>query len=211
MSVGVPEPRSFVGHPDGFAVTVHLLTDDPGNRRRIEGWLDGEFRFRTDGLDPTVVLSRSVPPDVAVVDGIEGGGTAVLDALREGGYAGGVGILASSPPGDAVERMPNTDYVIEPSTEDDVTDLVSRLVRRGRYRELLARDFETTVTLSRLDADGGSREIHGLEVRGLLERKVAIQAGLRELQHRFEFGDYAAILREGFSCPRAVDGPSHSQ
>lgn len=207
MSVEVASGhRAIHEHADAAPDTVHLLTEDPEVRRRVENWLDGHYPVRAHARDPAAVLERTVPPDVVVIDCTDGVHTHPVTQLRDGGHEGAVVVLVDAEPPSEAQQMRDTEWLVGPTSEEELAHAVRRLFRRRRFRELLARDFETTRTLAELEVGHGA-DLHGLEVRTLLERKVRVRGALREVQARLGVADYAAILREGVAEPAAsIDG-----
>ncbi|GGL53857.1 HalX domain-containing protein [Halocalculus aciditolerans] len=179
---------------------ILVVEDDEALAEAMAVWLGAEYDVTTatdaatarasvhDGLD-AILLDRNLP---------DASGGDVLRAIRDDGYTVPVAMVTGVEPDADDAALPFDDYLVKPATRSDLTDLVERLRRRGRYDDAF-RDYYALVTkratLRTSNADGelaASTDYRELETR-IAERERRLDDAVTAID---EHDDVAAIFEK---------------
>lgn len=179
---------------------ILVVEDDEALAEAMAVWLGAEYDVTTatdaatarasvhDGLD-AILLDRNLP---------DASGGDVLRAIRDDGYTVPVAMVTGVEPDADDAALPFDDYLVKPATRSDLTDLVERLRRRGRYDDAF-RDYYALVTkratLRTSNADGelaASTDYRELETR-IAERERRLDDAVTAID---EHDDVATIFEK---------------
>lgn len=181
--------------------TVLVVEDEPDLLEMYGEWLEhaydieraatgGEALELADESTDLVLLDRQLP-DVS--------GSEVLGSLRAAGYDCAVAMVTAVEPDVDIAEMGFDDYVEKPVFDEELNDVVERVLRRRSYDRRVQEYFAVVSKLGALP-DVGNRVVETEEYRRLVERKADLRASIEEstdardeLQYEASMAGFASV------------------
>lgn len=188
---------SSPGRGDDGDRSVLVVEDEPELLEIYSGWLENRYRVRSAGSAQTAYRLMDESIDVVLLDRMmpEVSGDEVLATFREAGYDCKVGMVTAVEPDLDVADLGFDEYVRKPVSEEELNELVSRLLQRRSFDEGVQEYFaviSTLVTLDQAEDDLADSERY----RELVERKQSLRAELDVTSESFDREDFDATMRE---------------
>ena len=171
--------------------TVLIVDDEPEMADLYAAWLTDQYEIRTaydstealDRLDETVnvvLLDRRMP---------ETSGDELLAELRAAGYDCPVAMVTAVQPEADVLEMSFDDYLVKPVFEEELFDLVERLLDRQAYDAVLREYYSLARKRSLLDHDSDGYRQLTAELNELSVQLDQTMEGFVEEDYGALFGD----------------------
>ncbi|MDF9746679.1 HalX domain-containing protein [Natrinema salsiterrestre] len=179
----------------GNVPTVLVAVDDPDVRARFQSWLTRDYRVET-ATNGDGVLSAIEAVDAVLVDRElrTAAGTPVVDELE-----GRPAVRTTSIVHDSHESSRHCDIddgLVRPVSRAALSETVDRLLRRGRYDELVAECATLAAECGALEARTGGRS--SLEFDGnyvaARHRLEEVFSELDDLLRSFDGEDFRAVF-----------------
>lgn len=179
--------------------TVAVVEDEQGLADLYTEWLGDSYSTRTayngeqalDVIDETVnvvLLDRRMP-------GLSGDD--VLDRLREREHDYQVVMVTAVTPDFDVFELPFDDYVVKPLSEQDIHDVVRRMLTRETYDDQMQRLFGLVSKKATLEATKSDQELESSDEFAALEAEIeTLQAELDESVAKFDTEDFDAVMQD---------------
>lgn len=191
------------------SVTVLVVDDEQGLADLYAAWIDEEESYSTrtaydgeqafDQIDETVdvVLLDRRMPDLS--------GDEVLERIRDQGYDCRVVMVTAVNPDFDVLEMAFDEYVVKPLNEEDIHDIVERMLARTSYDEQLQRLYALTSKKAALEAEKSQADLEQSdEFAALVSDLEELQLSLDETIADFREGDFDSVLQD-LSADRDAD------
>lgn len=179
--------------------TVLVVEDEEPVAALYEQWL-------TDGYDVLVAFSgeqalrlydRTV--DVVLLDrrlpGMSGDG--VVDAVRQSPHDCRIAMVTAVEPDVDIVNLGIDEYTVKPVDEDDLRELIQRLLRRRTYDELLGELYALASKKGALEAHNSRDRLRtSQEYAELRERLDELHERIDETVEEFDDEDFVGFLRD---------------
>lgn len=179
------------------AHTVLVVEPDPDTLQRYVGWLDRTYDVIT-AMSGDEAVDAATAADVVLLDRRlpDRSGDAVAADLADRPDAPMVALLSTVDPDPDIVGLACDDYLLKPLSESELSDSVSRLVRRGDYDDRLATYASLASKRATLESAVPVDELLGdPEYDALCRRTESLRQELDGLVGEFEKDDFEAAFR----------------
>lgn len=185
--------------PEEESATVLVVDDEESVASLYARWLVDQYdvRVATSGEHALRLYDGDV--DVALLDrrmpGLSGDG--VVDAVRRSPHDCRIAMVTAVEPDVDIVELGIDEYIVKPVEEDDLRELVERLLGRTTYDELLRELYSLASKKGALEAHHSREELRASsEYTELRERLDELHDRIDDTVAEFEDEDFVRLLRE---------------
>lgn len=172
--------------PDIDRFTVLVVEDEAELAATFGRWLEPEYEVRTVQTGQAAIDAMDESVDIVLLDrrlpDLSGG--EVLQRIRSEGYECRVAMITAVDPDFDILDMEFDDYVVKPVLQDDLYEIVDRLLALHMYDEQVQRSFGLASKLALLEAEKPIEELQANE--DYLERRKELKELREEIDSTLE-------------------------
>lgn len=145
--------------------TVLIVEDEEELADTFSRWLERDYRVLTANTGEEAIEAMDESVDVVLLDRRlpDFSGGEVLERIRGAGFDCRVAMITAVDPDFDILDMEFDDYVVKPVLQDDLFDIVDRLLALHTYDEQVQRSFGLASKLAILEAEKPTEELRANE------------------------------------------------
>lgn len=179
--------------------TVLIVEDDADLADLYAAWLQDDYFVRTANDGDSALSALDDVVDVVLLDRRMPGtsGDEVLDEIRDRGFDCRVAMVTAVEPDFDIIDMGFDDYLVKPTTRDDLHETVQRLTTRREYGAKL-NEYATLVTKrSALEAQKTETELDGNDEFEQLRNQIdELEEQVDPMARQLDADDAVAMFRD---------------
>lgn len=186
----------------GDDATVLVVEDEEALAETYARWLDDRFTVVTALTGEEAIELLEERPTVALLDRRLPGmsGDDVLDTIRSRDFACRVAMLTAVEPDFDVFEMAFDDYAVKPVLEEELNELVDRLLQLSTYDQQAQESFALASKVNVLQESRPQEELaDSEEYHRALERLENLDEDIQRTLAEFEGRDFTTVYRSLFS------------